>query len=93
MDYREIAPEIGEEIIFLEPKTFDEAIVGFQERFGQDRVLIYSKRKIIEILKTDMEGTEEEKEEMALEYYYYNILGGWFGDGTPAFLCDYEYFD
>lgn len=90
MNYRNIASEIEEEIVFLEPSYFDEAIIGIQERFGSSKTLVYSKKKIIELLKEGMEGTEEEKEEMAVEYYYYNILGGWFGDGTPCFMCDDE---
>ena len=26
-------------------------------------------------------------EEEAYEYYNYNMLGAWVGDGTPAFIC------
>lgn len=88
MDYRKIASEFDYEICFLEPSEFDEAIVGFQERFGQDPILLYSKKKVLDIIRRDMEGDEEEVDTMALEYYYYNTLGAYMGKGTPSFLCD-----
>ena len=32
---------------------------------------------------------EDMSEEDALEYYQFNILGGYFGEQNPVFLVDY----
>jgi cobalamin biosynthesis Co2+ chelatase CbiK len=39
-------------------------------------------------LQDDEEGLtiDEIKEKMAWEYFDYNILGAWMGEGTPVFL-------
>ena len=58
---------------------FDNCIIGIAEEFGNGPRIIYSKEKIIEKLKEEM--THEE----ALEYYDYNILGGYFGEQNPIF--------
>ena len=69
---------------------FEEAYLGCLERFGLHHpIALYDKQKVIEIIMRDG-GTYEE----ALEHFYYNVIGGWFGDSTPAFLdrecLDYE---
>ena len=59
---------------------FDEAIIGTVERFGDsEAIILYDKEKVIQILMKDM--TREEAE----EYFYYNIIGAYVGEGTPAF--------
>ena len=58
---------------------FDDCIIGLAEEFGNGTRIVYSKEKIIEKLKEEM--THEE----ALEYYDYNILGGYFGEQNPIF--------
>ena len=58
---------------------FDDCIIGLAEEFGNGPRIVYSKEKIIEKLKEEM--THEE----ALEYYDYNILGGYFGEQNPIF--------
>jgi len=58
---------------------FDDCIIGLAEEFGNGPRIIYSKEKIIEKLKEEM--THEE----ALEYYDFNILGGYFGEQNPIF--------
>lgn len=61
----------------------DDCIVGVIERFGMEPVLLYDTRKVLAKLQKDGMTYEE-----ALEYYSYNIIGGWFGDRTPAFLIE-----
>jgi hypothetical protein len=56
----------------------DAAIIGIEVN---DVRLIYSKKKIIEILCSDM------SEEDAQEYYSFNILNSYVGPSTPIF-CD-----
>jgi hypothetical protein len=58
---------------------FDEALIGVVNRFGQPPLALYSFEKIIEILLRDG-GTYEE----AVEYYEFNMIGAWVGEGTPA---------
>jgi hypothetical protein len=58
---------------------FDDCIIGLAEEFGNGIRIIYSKGKIIEKL------TEEMTHEEALEYYDFNILGGYFGEQNPIF--------
>lgn len=62
----------------------DQAIVGITEEFGKDTRILYSVKKILNIM---MENGMSEEE--SLEYYNYNILGGYFGERNPIFLLDY----
>lgn len=74
---REELAEINESMILLD--GFDEAIIGYVDRFGDETVALYDKDKVIEILSRDM--TYEE----AIEYFDYNIAGTYLGHHTPAF--------
>lgn len=58
----------------------EDAIVGICRRYGQEDVILYDEDKVIKIL---MDGGMNYEE--AVEYYEYNIIGAWVGDGTPAF--------
>jgi hypothetical protein len=64
---------------FLFADGFDDAIIGICEKTD---VVIYSTKKIIEILMN--EGMEYRD---ALEHFHFNILDGNLGDLTPIF-CD-----
>jgi hypothetical protein len=60
----------------------DEAIIGIVEEFGNERRILYSKHKILEILtKRDLMTWSE-----AEEFYDYNILGLYAGEQNPIFL-------
>tara|TARA_R100001163_G_scaffold43706_1_gene32978 strand:- start:195 stop:404 length:210 start_codon:yes stop_codon:yes gene_type:complete len=62
---------------------FDDCVVGLLERFGVDvPVVVYDREKVIQKLMDNGIETYEEAE----EFYHYNQLGAWVGDGTPAFL-------
>lgn len=67
----------GEEI--LKADGFDDAIMGIDENSMR---LIYSKTKCLEILCQDM------PEEEAIEYFDYNIAGGYVGEKTPIWCID-----
>ena len=58
----------------------EKAIVGICRRCSQEDVILYDEDKVIKIL---MDGGMDYEE--AVEYYEYNIIGAWVGDGTPAF--------
>jgi hypothetical protein len=78
----EIIMEQNPEGEFLKADGLDEAIIGYDDQTGR---LIYSMSKIIDILIIDDGMTEED----ALEHYYYNIHGGYVGEKTPIWCCDY----
>ena len=59
----------------------DEALVGVVYRFGQIPLAAYDRSKILEILMRDGIGRQE-----AIEYFEYNIIGAWVGEGTPVFI-------
>lgn len=82
MTKREYLSEFEEEMMVLEPSQFDEALVGVVERVDRPPVACYSVDKIVEILMEDGMSDEE-----AREYYEYNILGAYMGEGTPMFLA------
>jgi|Laugresbdmm110dd_1035094.scaffolds.fasta_scaffold39778_4 hypothetical protein len=69
-----------ESAIFLEPNTFDEAIIGVAYRFGIDPVVAYDRTIVIDILAREM--TREEAE----EFFEFNTIGAWMGDLTPVFI-------
>jgi hypothetical protein len=59
---------------------FEEAIIGTVERFGDaEAIILYDKDKVIDMLMKDMPYEEAD------EFFYYNILGAYVGEGTPAF--------
>ena len=64
-----------------EVDRFKAAIIGQSD--SDDRI-VYSVKKIIDILSEDM--TREE----AVEFYEYNILGAYMGEMTPIYVSDYD---
>lgn len=56
----------------------DEAIIGVEENSFR---VVYSKKKIYEILQRDMEEID------AIEHYNFNINNAYVGTSTPI-LCD-----
>jgi len=68
----------------------DEAIVGLGQHFTAAGILtavIYDAEKCVEILAQDMKGDDEdEKRQMAQEYFDFNILNAYHGPTTPIFV-------
>jgi len=58
----------------------EDAVIGYVERFGMEPIALYDREKCIKILIS--EGMSEEEAE---EHFGFNIIGGWVGEGTPAF--------
>ena len=58
---------------------FDKAFLGHARRFSIE-IAVYDYNKCIDILAKDM--TREEAE----EFFESNVVGGWVGEYTPAFL-------
>lgn len=65
--------------------NYADALIGYVERFGTGPLALYNRTRCIQIL---MENgmTEEEAE----EWFGYNTIGAWVGDGTPAFAVFVE---
>jgi hypothetical protein len=63
---------------------YDDAIIGIVEEFSVPPRILYSKTKILDILMSDSEMTEEE----AFEFYNFNILGLYVNEQNPVFLLD-----
>ena len=59
--------------------SFDEALLGTVRQFDKTFV-VYDYEKVIEILMQDMSREEAE------EHFEFNVVGGYVGESTPAFL-------
>lgn len=60
---------------------FDDCIEGVVERFGMNPIVCYNKQKVLNKLIDDGCSLIE-----AEEYYEFNQLGAWMGEGTPCFI-------
>ena len=79
MTKREWAAEYNEEALVAD--GFDDAIIGVAERCSQDPLVVYSINACIDILIS--RGMSEED---ALDYFNFNVVGAWMGEGTPLFM-------
>lgn len=61
---------------------FEGAFIGVATRCGQPTLAVYSAHKCIKIL-VERDGMTHEE---ALEYFNFNVVGGWVGEETPLFL-------
>ena len=78
----EILTDLGAEDALI-MDGFDDCILGILERFGIDQpIVVYDREKVIAKLMDNDGMTHEE----ALEFYYFNQVGAWVGEKTPAFL-------
>jgi hypothetical protein len=68
--------------LFMVMDGFDDAILGMLYTSEDSKRLIYSVKRIIEILCEDM------PEEDAWEFFEYNIAGSFMGDQTPLLCYD-----
>jgi hypothetical protein len=80
MATRDRLVEMYEDLIFLEPRIFDEAILGIAERFGMAPVVAYDRSRVIDIYARDMPREDAE------EFFEFNTVGGWLGETTPVFI-------
>jgi hypothetical protein len=66
----------------LVAEGLDEAIIGVAERCSMAPLVVYDAERCIKIL-AERDGMDEEE---AREFFEFNILGAWVGEGTPLFL-------
>ena len=74
----EYIAEYSPDALFAE--GLDDAIIGVVERFAMSPVVLYDRDECVEILM-GQDMTYEEAE----EFFDYNVIGSWVGDGTPCF--------
>ena len=67
----------------LERDKFSSAILGIN---AKDNTIVYSVDKIIEIFVLEDDMTAEE----ANEYFEFNVLGSYMGEGTPTYMFDVD---
>jgi|TARA_R100001082_G_scaffold109966_1_gene88441 hypothetical protein len=72
---------LGDDTKALTMDGYDDCIAGVLERFGMEPIIVYDKQRVLEKLMKDG-ATDEE----AYEFFEYNQLGAWMGDGTPGFI-------
>lgn len=85
MNLRERIAELNPEAMFLDgpagnPGLFDAALIGVVERFGLNPLPLYDRAKLLALFEA--QGMTED---VALDWYDYNVIGAWVGEGTPAF--------
>ena len=80
MDIQELVESYDSEMLTAD--GFDDAIIGVSERFGRSPVIAYDKDKCIQVLM-DRDGMDYED---AIEFFNFNLIGAWVGDGTPEFI-------
>ena len=74
----------GDELLFMDPEHFDEAIIGVATNAVGMLAVAYSEPKIIELLIRHNQMTPDD----AMEHYQFNILGSYMGENTPVFIDD-----
>ena len=65
---------------------YDGCIIGICHRIGQEPIVAYSRRKILDQIMS--EGCSELE---AIEHYEFNQLVTWVGDTTPCYIETPEY--
>ena len=78
-DFIEMMESINPEAAY--PSDMKEAIIGYVERSGEMPIILLDREKCLDILMKDSNMTYDE----AIEYFEFNTIGSWVGEGTPAF--------
>lgn len=81
--HREILSEIDDNIVLYD--GYEDALVGFAERFGELPIAVYDRTKCLKILQDDGMSKEE-----AYEWFSHNTLGACYGKNTPVFITFFK---
>ena len=78
---------LGEnEACLLEPRDeYDDCVIGIGYRCSAGPLAVYSIPKVLKV----MQGWGMDDQE-AQEFFEYNTIGAWMGDGTPIFIHLFE---
>jgi hypothetical protein len=72
---------LGGEAYLLEPRSdYDPCLIGVGSRFKAGPLAVYDIRKVVAVLEAQM------TEEQAQENFESQMMGVWWGDGTPIFV-------
>jgi hypothetical protein len=77
-NFKKAVAEYNDEALLMD--GFDDAIIGMCYRYGSNPVVAYDREKVIDILMKDMSRDEAE------EFWDYNQIGSWRGEGSPVFI-------
>ena len=77
----EMIDEINPEALKMD--GYDDCILGICRRFGMESVLAYDEDKVLQKLVDEGMTWEE-----AREWFEFNQIGAWMGEGTPVFLSN-----
>lgn len=83
METADVLAEVNEALDQTEARLavgFEDALIGWVQRFNTT-VPLYDRERCIEIL-VQRDGMDYEG---AQEFFDFNVVGAWVGDGTPAF--------
>ena len=74
----------------LKVDGFNDCIIGLTTQFNTTTIL-YDQDKLIHKLaadfrKADKKLSKAQAYDDALDYFYFNIIGGWYGTPTPSFF-------
>ena len=89
---RDYAIMMEEKMLFLgdDPEEFEDAILGIVHRFGADPVIAYDYGEVISIFeKQYKENGSSDAYLDAVEWFEYNVLGAYMGEGTPVYIERY----
>lgn len=77
-EFLDYVAEMNPEALY--PTEFKKAILGIVERCGMEPIILLDRSKVINKLVEDGMDYEE-----AVEYFDFNIIGSYMGEGTPCF--------
>tara|TARA_R110001606_G_scaffold742_2_gene2915 strand:- start:2634 stop:2891 length:258 start_codon:yes stop_codon:yes gene_type:complete len=69
----------------LKMDGFDDAVIGYHE---QSNRVIYSVKKVIDIIYNEMQNADDFTLEDAFEHFSFNIQSTWVGEFTPILCYD-----
>ena len=69
----------------LKMDGFDDAVIGYHE---QSNRVIYSVKKVVDIIFNEMQNADDFTMEDAFEHFAFNIQSTWVGEFTPILCYD-----
>jgi hypothetical protein len=79
-DLAEWVSQYNEEALLAD--GFEDAVIGVAQRCSCPALVVYDAERCVEILMNNGDMSYED----ALEFFDFNTLGAWAGEGTPLFL-------
>ena len=77
-------PNSREELVFLEPAYFDDAIIGVAQNAAGLFAVCYSEPGVISLLE-EFESMDHDE---AVEWFNFNTSQAYIGEGSPVFVDD-----